>query len=292
MRATTGLLLAAGCAAVLACTRPASASEVCRFAGTTDYAGHLAVTTDVSAAGDVIRVDVVLIFEAAPMPFLAIRYLIEEISTWRAGEMQSVAVNTRYLFGDSIVRQQWDDFQRGPDGLQARRVQAKTLDDFRLRHPGFVAHWDPATFGRPWLEDYPSATPERRPDLDLGGSSLSPGLRSPFAMAFYWVRFLPPGGGDVPVFLPGFKADRLADLPIVAAPAAGGMLWHAPLRYPALTGPSAFTAAASNATAVTLADRHLLQLAFEVHSWLGAGQGLIHQEGCEGVPVVPADRPR
>ncbi len=282
----------AGVVAALVSARHAAADEVCRFTGSTDYAGHVVVVTDVSAAGAVTRVDVALTFEAAPMPWLAIRYLIQEISTWRAGEMESVAVNTRYLFGDSIVRQQWDEFRRGPDGLQARRVLAKTLDDFRLRHPGFVAHWDPATFGRPWLDDYPAAAPDRRTDLDLGGASLPPGLRSPLAMAFYWVRFLPPGGQDVPVFLPGFKTDRLADLPIVAAPSAGGTVWQAPVRYAALAGQPASVAAASRVTAVTSSDGHLLELALEVHSWLGSAEGLVHQEGCEGVPVVPQDRRR
>ena len=198
------------------CTLDASAGEICRFAGTTDYAGHVAITTDVTATDDVTRVDVVATFEATTMLWAHIRYLVEEVSTWRAGELESVAVNSRYLIGDHIVRQQWDDFQRGADGLQARRVQAKSLADFRLRHPGFVQHWDPTTFGQPWLDNYQSASPERRADLDLKGSPLPPGLRSPLAMAFYWVRWLPRGGQNVPVFLPGFKGERLVDLPIVS----------------------------------------------------------------------------
>ena len=97
-------------------------------------------------------------------------------------------MNSRYLIGNHIVRQQWDYFQRGADGLQAYRVQAKTLADFRRRHPGFIQHWDPATFGQPWLDDYPAVSPERRIDLDLKGAPLPSALRPPLAMAFYWVR--------------------------------------------------------------------------------------------------------
>ncbi len=282
----TGLMLA-GLLAAGVCTPAASAGEVCRFAGSSDYAGQIAVTTDVAAADGVTRVDVTVTFEATTLPWLHIHYLIEEISSWRAGEMESVAVNNRYFVGDRIVRQQWDEFRRGTDGLQARRVQAKTLDDFRLRHPGFVQHWDPAMFGRPWLDDYDSAAPERRPDLDLKGSPLPAGLRSPFAMAFYWVRWLSPGGQDVPVFLPGFKHDRLVDLPFAVADSAEGTAWQTPLRYPELSENPA-----STATAWMSADGHLQQLAFEVHLWRGSARGLIHQEGCEGAAVVPADLPR
>jgi hypothetical protein len=161
-------------------------------------------------------------------------------------------------------------------------VQAKTLADFRRSHPGFVRHWDPATFGSPWLQDYQSASPERRADLDLKALPLPSGLRSPLAMAFYWIRWLPLGGRDVPIFLPGFKVDQLVDVPIAAASSTGGLLWRAPLHYSALS-----KTPASTATAWTSSDRHLLQLAFEVHEPGGSAYGLIHQKGCEGAPIKP-----
>jgi hypothetical protein len=154
--------------------------------GTTDPAGHIAATTDVTATDGVTKVDVVASFESTTMFWLHIEYLIEELSVWRAGELESVAVNSRYLLAKHVVRQQWDVFQRDRDGLQAFRVLAKTLADFRRKHPGFVQYWDPATFGQPWLPDYPSASPERRTDLDLKGFTAPSGLRSPLAMAFYW----------------------------------------------------------------------------------------------------------
>ncbi len=260
-----------------------SAREVCRFAGTTDPAGRVAVVTNVAAADDVTTVDVAVTFEAPAVLWFRIHYLVEEVSTWRAGELESVAVNNRYLVGNHIVRQQWDDFRRGPDGLRARRAQGKTFSDFRRRHPGFARHWNPATFGSPWLRDYEFASPERRRDLDLR-SPLPSGLRSPLSLAFYWVRWLPRGGQDVPVFLPGFKADRLVELPIVAASWAGGMLWRAPLRYSALR-----RRPVSTATAWTSSDGHLLQLAFDLHGSRGTARGLIRQVGCQGVPVPPDD---
>ena len=285
--ATVAWPLLAGVVAAQMCaaTSRAAAGERCRYAGNTDYAGHVAVTTDVSATGGTTRVDVALAFEATPMLWVHVRYLIEEVSTWRAGELESVAVNNRYSVDGHVVRQQWDEFQRGADGLQAHRVQAKTLAEFRRKHPAFVQHWDPAAFGLPWLADYPSASPERRPDLDLGGASLPPGLRSPLALAFYWVRQLPSGGQDVPVFLPGFKTERVVELPIAAAASAGGVRWRAPLRYPALS-----ETPASTATAWTSPDGHLLQLAFELHAPRGSAQGLIRQEACEGDPAEEAGR--
>lgn len=221
------------------------------------------------------------------MLWIHVQYLIEEVSTWRAGELESVAVNNRYSVGGHIVRQQWDEFERSTDGLQVRRVQAKTLADFRRKYPLFVQHWDVATFGLPRLADYPLASPERRPDLDLTGSPLPSGLRSPLALAFYWVRHLPSNGKDVPVFLPGFKAERLVELPVAGAPFSGGTRWRAPLRYSALS-----ETPASTATAWTSRDGHLLQLAVELHAPRGSARGLIHQETCEEVTGTDSDRRR
>jgi hypothetical protein len=214
-----------------------------------------------------------------------VHYLMEEVSSWRDGELQSVAVNSRYLVGDHVVRQTWDDFHRGSDGLQAYRVQGKTLADFRRQHPKFAQHWDPETFGQPWIHDYQSALPERRPDLDLSDSPLPSGLRSPLALAFYWVRWLPPGEQTVPLFLPGFKKERLVDLPIAAVPSSGGTVLQAPLRHAAFS-----ERPVSVATAQISPDRHLLRLAFEVHGTRGSGRGLIIANGCDGKPVVPTGR--
>jgi hypothetical protein len=284
-RSPATVLLAAGVVVVQLWAADASADEVCRFSGTTDYDGQVAVTTDVAASDGVTMVDVAVTFDSTTVFWLHVHYLIEEVSTWRAGELERVAVNSRYLLGGHIIRQQWDDFQRGSDGLEAHRVQAKTLADFRRRHPGFVQHWDPATFGQPWLHDYPFASPERRADLDLKGSPLPSELRSPLAMAFYWIRWLPRGGQDVTVFLPGFKTERLVDLRIAAASSTGGTLLRAPLHYSVLS-----ERPVSTATARTSPDRHLLQLAFELYGSRGSARGLINQEGCEGASVAPANR--
>jgi hypothetical protein len=273
--------------AVWLCTAATSAAEVCRFAGNTSDAGHVAVTTTVASTDGVTRVDVVMTFEATMFLWLHIHYLVEEISSWRGDNLERIAVNTRYLVGHSIIRQQWDDFQRASDGLQAYRVQAKTLADFGRRHPGFVPHWDPSTFGQSWFDDYPAASPERRPDLDLKGAPLPPGLRSPLALAFYWIRWLPGRGQNVPVFLPGFKAERLLELPIAATASARGTQWQAPLRHAKLSQQQG-----STATAWTSPDGRLLQLAFEVHEAHGSAHGLITQQGCTGAPVAPADRSR
>jgi len=86
-------------------------------------------------------VDVIGRFTATPIPFVHINYLMEEISTWKSDQLQSVAVNSRYIVDSHIVRQEWDLFDRGTDGLEAYRLQGKTLDDFRRKYPAFVRHW-------------------------------------------------------------------------------------------------------------------------------------------------------
>ncbi len=116
---------------------------------------------------------------------------------------------------------------------------------------------------------------------------MSPNLLSPLALAFYWVRWLPQGGQDEAVFLPGFKSDKLVDVPITAAGWKGGTIWQTPLRYSVLSG-----APPSTATVWMSADRHILQLALDIHEPRGAGSGILSQQGCEGLPVVPSKAPR
>jgi hypothetical protein len=262
----------------------ASADEVCRFTGSTDYAGHLGVTTAVASAGDDTTVDVVAAFDSSSMLLFGVHYRLEELSIWHGDQLENVAVNSRYLLGHRIVRQQWDEFQRTADGMRAERVQAKTLADFRRRHPGFIQHWDPATFGQPWLHDYRSAPPERRIDLDLHAAPLPRALRSPLALAFYWVRWLPRTRQDVPVFLPGFKADRLIQVPIAPASVGVGTEWRAILHYPSLS-----QSQSSTASALVSPDGHLLRITFELHTAYGSGRGEIVQQGCEGAPITPRD---
>ena len=145
-------------------------------------------------------------------------------------------------------------------------MQAKTLDDLRRMHPHFVQHWDPVTFGRPWLQDYTVAPPERRADLDL--ASPPDGVRSPLALAFYWIRWLPNGGADVPVFLPGWKKDKVMDVRFDASVSPAGTVWHVPLHHPSLTSDQP-----SSATVLTSTDHHLMRLSFDLHGPAGRRAG-------------------
>ena len=264
----------------------AAAAEVCRFTGSTDYAGHLVVTSTVAAENGDTIVDVAAAFDSTSMFLFGVHYRLEEVSVWRGGQLENVAVNSRYLLGHRIVRQYWDEFRRAADGMQAERVAAKTLDDLRRLHPDFVQHWDPASFGLPWVREYPSAAPERRIDLDLH-APLPPALRSPLALTFYWIRWLPHTGQDAPVFLPGFKANRLIEVPIAPTQAAEGISWRAVLHYPTLNEHQP-----STASALVSPDGHLLRIAFELHTSYGSGRGDIALQGCDGPPVQPGGEGR
>ncbi len=269
--------LAAGTAGLLAALSlvPAQATEVCRYAGTTSYSGRVAVRAEASEARGTTTLDVTARLDARVSWFWTIQYLAEEISTWRAGELQSVAVNNRYSVNGRVSRQQWDVFTRGPDGLLASRVQSRSLPEFRRRHPAFAGHWDPGRFGEAWLPDYPAAQPERRPDLDLAQAAMPPRTRTPLALAFYWSRWLPPAGGAVAVFMPGWKRDARLDAEVApAAPQAAPTRWRMTLRNPALG------AAPSTAEAVVSADHQLLRLSFDVHAAAGSGQGRVDRTEC------------
>ncbi len=256
----------------------AGAGEVCRFSGTTDYSGRLAVTTkaDTDRSG-VTTVDVLGAFTGTPSLFVHVRYLMEEISTFKSGQLQTVAVNTRYLVDGRIVRQLWDVFERGKDGLEGYRIEGSPAD-MRRQHPGFVGHWDPATFGQAWLEDFWAAHPDRRRDLDLPADAVRPNLRSPLALAFYWSRWVPRGGETVSVFMPGYKRDKSVTLTITAGPPGDGwQRWQTTVRYPGLS-----LAHPSTAAAWVSPDDHLLQLAGTVETRSRTGSGIIRQEGCTG----------
>ena len=257
-------------AACLAClAAPAGAAEVCEFAGVASHKARIAVRTEAAEAAGLLTVRILARLDAEPWLW-SLRYLMEEISTWRGGELQSVAVNSRYILDGRVRRQQWDVLVRGPAGLQAQRVQGTSLAEFQRRHPAFAAQWDPAQFGQPWLASYPAAGPERRTDLDLGGAGLAPGVRTPLALAFHWSRTLPPGGGVVPVFLPGWKRDARVDEAVQATPGR----WRMALRHPALGG------AGSWAEASVAPDHRLLRLAFQVQARAGSGEGWVDLVGC------------
>jgi hypothetical protein len=267
-------------------TARAAGKETCQFSGETNYAGRLEVVADSRIAGDRTEVDVRLELNVSPLPLIHTHYVMEEISSWRRDGIRQVAVNDRYSFDGHIVRQQWDVYNRVADGLQAFRVQGKRPGEFRRQHPDFMQFWDRGMFGKPWLDRYPYSVGTRRPDLDLHHDPAL--VRTPLALAFYWIRWLPRQGSVVPLFLPGFKEQNLVDLPIGPLPdreagpdpSHGGRSgWRAPIEYPYLspTQPSV-------ALAWTSSDRHVLQLAFDLHGVEHGARGSVHEDWCRDLP--------
>ncbi len=250
------------------------------FSGRTDYGGRLEVAADSGTAGARTEIDVRLELDATPLPLIHTRYVMEEISTWRQDGIEQVAVNDRYSVDGHIVRQQWDVYNRAADGLHAFRVQGKRQGEFRRQHPDFMQFWNPDAFGKPWLGSYPYSTTARRPDLDL---HQDPSLvRTPLALAFYWLRWLPRQGEVVPLFLPGFKEQKLVELAI--GPVPGGLPggpsgWRAPIAYPYLS-----PTRPSTALAWTTGDRHVEQLLFDLHGVEHSARGSIHADGCKTAP--------
>ena len=265
---------------VLAPAARAGATETCTFSGRTDYGGRLRVVADSGTVGGRTELDVRLELNATPLPLIHTRYLMQEISSWRPNGIEQVAVNDRYSVDGHIVRQQWDVYDRAADGLHAFRVQGKRSGEFQRQHPEFMQFWNPDRFGQPWLGDYPRSTGARRPDLDLHQDPSS--IRTPLALAFYWLRWLPPQGSVVPLFLPGFKEQKLVELAIGPVPGRlpGGVSgWKAPIEYPYLSPvrPSA-------AFAWTSSDRHVRQLVFDLHGVEHSARGVVQEDGCRSVP--------
>lgn len=263
--------------AALAFGCPARGAETCRYVGHTDYSGQLGVTVnDRTAADGTVGVDVLGAFQANPWPFVHIRYLEEELSQWRAGQLQSVAVNTRYIADGFIVRQLWDVYTADGHGLTAYRLEGSPAQ-IRKNHPGFIGHWDPAMFGVPWLKDFWSSHPDRRPGLDLPAALMRSDIRVPLALTFYWSRWPPPDARTFDVFLPGFKKDKIADLVVQPdrASGAGWRQWRITVRYPGLS-----LSHPSTATAQVSTDGHLVQLAGRVIMQSRRADGWLRQQGC------------
>jgi hypothetical protein len=260
------------------------ASETCHYAGTTSYAGHVTVETKAAAANGETTVDVAARINATSLGFIHWQYLYQEIGTWRDNELQSVGVNHRYSVGGSIRRQQWDLFNRTPDGMAAYRVQANTLDDFKTRHPGFAPHWDTASFGEPWLPDYAKAAAERRADLDLPRASTSSGLGTPLLMAFFWVRWAGQKERTVPLFLPGFKHDARVDIQVqpIGVEANGLLHLRSSVRYKALSETQV-----STGDAWISPDHRLARVTFDARTDHASAQGDLRLEGCQGDPPAP-----
>jgi hypothetical protein len=267
--------------AILLTAPSAWAEEICRYAGTTSHAGEVTVRTRVSASGDETTVDVAAWLSARSFGLINWRYLYQEISVWRADELRSVAVNHRYSVAGTIRRQQWDVFNRAPDGMIGYRVQAKTLSDFQAKHAGFVRYWDPATFGQNWVPDYESAGPERRADLDLPRTAVAPALGTPMALAFYWVRWSDQKRRDVTVILPGFKKNAQVDLQVNSLGVEAGGLLHVrtAVRHPQLSETET-----STGDAWVSSDHRLARVAFEAHGDHGSARGELRLQGCQGDP--------
>lgn len=274
----------AWCVSVILAGHAAWAAETCRYSGTTSYSGHVIVEAKAATANDGTTVDVTARVTARSFGLIDWQYLYEEIATWRGGELQSIGVNHRYSVAGSIRRQQWDVFHRTSEGMNAWRVQGKSLADFQAKHPGFVGHWDPSSFGQAWLPDYASAPPERRADLDLPAAAMPPGLGTPLALAFHWVRWEGQDARTVPVFLPGFKKNSRADVRVVSFGVEANGLSHlrSSVRHPQLSETEV-----STGDAWVSPDHHLVRITFDARGDHGSALGDLHLDGCQGDAAVP-----
>ena len=77
MKSSAHRLLLAGVVIMHWCT--ASVAEVCRFVGTTDYAGHITVTTTAATMDGLTKIDVNTSFEFTIMFWFGVHYLVHRL---------------------------------------------------------------------------------------------------------------------------------------------------------------------------------------------------------------------
>ena len=269
-------------ALALAILLPAAAhAETCRFTGTTSHDGHLQVRAETTRSEGLTTVDVTVAF-AIKTWLSDFRYLGQEISTWRGTALQAVAVNQRTLANDAVKRQQWDVFSRHGDRLEAYRVQAKYLSDFRQRYPelrpalvagelrrALARRLSP---GRAGAAARPRPAGRRRCHADPDGVRV---LLEPVPAARGH------GGDDGAAGLQARSDRRVAGRP-GRAPATGGAAGpprcgtrtsvHPRPRWPP-----------PGCRPTTI----LLQLGFDIHTTWASGQALLRPEGCQGIQIRP-----
>jgi len=153
------------------------------------------------------------------------------------------------------------------------RVQAKTLDDFKVRHPGFVRHWDPASFwaamvaGLRGRATRTARRPRSTPDRDARPTS-----GTPLPLAFFWSA----GRGacaNHPGVSAGFKQDERADIRVVSRGRDANGLLHL---HSAVRSPQLSETEASTGDAWISADHHLVRVTFDARGERGNAQGEVH----------------
>jgi hypothetical protein len=113
---------------------------------------------------------------------------------------------------------------------------------------------------------------------------MPPGLGTPLAMGFYWVRWAGQDTRTVPVFLPGFKKNARADIKLVSLGVDANGLLHlrSSVHHPQLSETEA-----STADAWISPDHHLVRVTFDAHSDYGSAQGELRLDGCQGSASAP-----
>ncbi len=249
-------------AALLLATTPARAAT-CTYTGTSSYNGHITATVTDTETPAGLTIDVRIRLDATPWHLWPVQFLAQELSTYRGGTLQSVAINGRWSSGGTLRRQYWDVFTPTPTGLTAQRIQVKRQADLERRHPPFAPYWNPATFAQPWLPTFATATPDRRPDLDLPTTQIPPGLKTPLALALYWSR--QPLPKTIPIFLPGWKHDAR----LTGTTTQPGPITRLTLPHPALDASSSIE---------TTQNPHTLHL--QAQTTAGDGEATLRQIEC------------
>jgi hypothetical protein len=257
------------------------AEEVCRYSGTTDYSGHVVIETRAATTPDGVKVDVTANVAARQLGLIDWRYLYQEIGVWRGGELREIGVNNRYSVLGVMRRQQWDLFHRGQAGFQGWRLEANSRGDLEKKFPRFAAHWDPTSFGQPWLADYAASGPERRADLDLPADRMTRDLGTPLQMGFYWIRWAGAHDRTVPMFLPGLKHDTRVDVNVAPVGDAPPGLVHlrSTVRFAHLSDTRA-----SIGDAWISNDHHLRTVTFDARTDHASAHGELRLDACQGEP--------
>ena len=248
------------------------ADEVFQFRGNSYYSGKMSAQTRVSTSGNTTTVQVLFRIHATAALIVGIDYWMEELTTWSSGELQTAATNTRYMVNDEIKRQSWKAFTKNNNMFEGYKIESKHPDQFKSRYPLLATIWELSSFGKSWLPQFYPSSPDRRSDYDV---AVEPGLQTPLAFAFYYLRFLQ-NAAQVPVFVVGEEREKRVDLVLNSPEQLNGTkVWRVPFR----AGPLK-TADNKPARAEIGPDQQLHRLKLSMVHTMGSAEGELISEGC------------
>jgi hypothetical protein len=172
-------------------------NESCIYQGSiSGMTGQVQINTDFSKAGSVLVARAMVIVNASKFGIKK-TFVLEEQAVFSAvsGNMLELRRQQRDYGciggGKGCVQNIWDvvRFNWKTKSAKSFRIDGTNEAEFAQKYPKFTKYWPLSMAGRPWFNDFFSAAPDARKDMDVIGFNQS--LSSPTIFALFLSRYIP-----------------------------------------------------------------------------------------------------